>query len=211
MQIKKHRWDAKTTDTCQTEKGYKVTIHKWRKSTSHPRVSRWKDICWPKGVYRLHFDDAQGEKIFCGLTRWSGTFTSVWTDPICCKTNTAFYKTDLKQEPNMMAVGWSGTDLLLQGLDFIDGTIKKSPAISFWPNMAEIKQFCQGKWSKIPSKWCKRLLPAIRNAWWPLLLPRVTQLVIRFRGSNYFFTETHTGLDLPGLSCLTVNVCDDQK
>lgn len=100
----------------------------------------------------------------------------------------------------MMAVGWSGTDLLLQGLDFIDGTIKKSPAISFWPNMAEIKQFCQGKWSKIPSKWCKRLLPAIRNAWWPLLLPRVTQLVIRFRGSNYFFTETHTGLDLPGLS-----------
>ncbi len=54
-------------------------------------------------------------------------------------------------------------------------------------NVAELKQFCKKEWAKIPPQRCERLIASFTNAWLQLLLQRVAQPVIRFRG-NYFFT-----------------------
>ncbi len=54
-------------------------------------------------------------------------------------------------------------------------------------NVAEFKQFCKEEWTKFLHSDVKDSLPVITNAWLQLLLQRVAQPVIRFRG-NYFFT-----------------------
>ncbi len=53
-------------------------------------------------------------------------------------------------------------------------------------NVAELKQICKEVWAKIPPQWCETHLPVIANAWLQLLLQRVPQPVIRFRGQLLF-------------------------
>ncbi len=53
-------------------------------------------------------------------------------------------------------------------------------------NVAELKQFCKEEWAKIPPQRCERLIASWVNAWLQLLLQRVAQPVIRFRGQLLF-------------------------
>ncbi len=55
-------------------------------------------------------------------------------------------------------------------------------------NVAELQQFCQDEWAKIPPQRCNRLIASYRKRWWQLLLLRVAQPVIRFRGQALFHT-----------------------
>ncbi len=49
-------------------------------------------------------------------------------------------------------------------------------------NVAELKQFCKEEWAKIPPQWCEILT----STWLQLLLQRVAQPIIRFRGQLLF-------------------------
>ncbi len=49
-------------------------------------------------------------------------------------------------------------------------------------NVAELKQFWKEEWAKIPPQWCEILT----NTWLQLLLQRVAQPIIRFRGQLLF-------------------------
>ncbi len=51
-------------------------------------------------------------------------------------------------------------------------------------NVAELKQFCKEEWAKIPPQRCERLIASYRKL--QLLLQRVAQPVIRFRGQFVF-------------------------
>ncbi len=54
-------------------------------------------------------------------------------------------------------------------------------------NVAELKQFCKEEWAKFLHSDVKDSLPVIANAWLQLLLERVVQPVIRFRGKLLFY------------------------
>ncbi len=53
-------------------------------------------------------------------------------------------------------------------------------------NVAELKQFCKEEWTKFLHSDVKDSLTVISNTWLQLLLQRVAQPVIRFRGQLLF-------------------------
>ncbi len=86
----------------------------------------------------------------------------------------------------MKTLEWPSQSPDLNPIEMLWHDLKKAVHARKPSNVAELQQFCQDEWAKIPPQRCNRLIASYANAWWQLLLLRVAQPVIRFRGSSTF-------------------------
>ncbi len=81
---------------------------------------------------------------------------------------------------------WPSQSLDLNPIEMLWHDLKLSFHAWKPSSVAELKQFCKEEWAKILPQRCEDSLPVIANAWLQLLLQRVAQPVIRFRGQLLF-------------------------
>ncbi len=83
---------------------------------------------------------------------------------------------------------WPSQSPDLNPIEMLWHDLKKAVHARKPSNVAELQQFCQDEWAKFLHSAVTDSLQVIANAWWQLLLLRVAQPVIRFRGQALFHT-----------------------
>ncbi len=89
----------------------------------------------------------------------------------------------------MKTLEWPSQSPDLNSIEMLWHDLKKEVHARKPSNVAELQQFCQDEWAKIPPQHCNRLIASYRKCLITVVAAiRVAQPIIRFRGQALFHT-----------------------
>ena len=96
--------------------------------------------------------------------------------------------TEWRQQKKIRLLEWPSQSPDLNPIEMLWHDLKRAVHTRHPKNFAELKQFSNEEWSKIPPDRCAGLITTAENIWLRLLLPKEGQPVIKSKGSLTFPT-----------------------